>query len=101
MDRITSGTLAVISAALRADPIVTPDHARAVMALASGEAESVGAETDKVLTRSVVAELLGVSPRCVTEYARRGIIRPIRLGAAGARAVGYSAASVRAALAKR
>ena len=59
------------------------------------------AEDDRPVSRSEAARLLGVCPQTVCLYARRGIVRPIRLGAVGARASGYSLRSIREAIAKR
>lgn len=58
-------------------------------------------EEDRPISRKEAARLLGVCPQTVCLYARRGILRPIRFGATGARASGYSLRSVREAIANR
>lgn len=68
---------------------------------ASGEAWARSEPLDRVISPKAAAEILGVSRRSLQMYARRGIIRPVRLGAQGARAVGYSESSLRAALERR
>lgn len=99
----TTGTKVIIAEAMKADPTVSQDIREAVVRLIDGKGNAgLTDETpmDKVLTRSEVAKIMGVKPHCVTVYARNGIIRPIRLGPSGFRAIGYSAQSVREAMAR-
>lgn len=101
---MTSATKAIIDAAVRADPTVSREQARAAMSALNGEGAAVYANAepmDRALSRSTVAELLGVSKRTVTIYAKRGVIRACRFGRDGRRAAGYSEQSVREALARR
>lgn len=51
-------------------------------------------DMDRVLCRAAVAERLGVTPRWVSELARRGELK--RIQGTGDRCYGYSARSVRA-----
>lgn len=52
--------------------------------------------TDRVVNRKQAAEILNIKPHTVSDYCRRGWIRPIRLGKKGKLAVGYSLESIRA-----
>ena len=92
-----------VAALLRLDPSITPETVKAGIAVLDGKATNAldAAPLDRVLSRAEVARLLGVTPRSVTSYARRGLIRPCRFGLGGKRSVGFSADSVRAAMAGR
>lgn len=97
----TSGTRDIIGAAMKADPTVTEDVRKDVLRLLDGKANTGLTDTrpiDRALTRNEVARIMGVKPRTVTYYARRGIIRPICNGEKGTRASGYSEKSVREAM---
>ena len=52
-------------------------------------------EKIELLTKSEAAEILGVKPHTVSDYARKGLIKAFRFGAKGKLASGYSAESVR------
>lgn len=98
----TSGTRDIIGAAMKADPTVTQEVREEVLHLLDGKANAGLIDhrpMDRALTRDEVCKLMGVRPRTVTYYARRGLIRPLRYGAKGVRAMGYSEQSVRAAMA--
>ena len=94
-----AATRAAICALLITDPSITAER-RNMIELAldgrDGGGESAPELNDRVLKRSEVAKMLNVTCRTVTHYAKRGLIRPLRFGADGARAVGYSERSVRA-----
>lgn len=97
----TSGTRDIISAAMKADPTVTNEVRKDVLRLLDGKANAGLTDTrpmDRALTRDEVARLMRVKPRTVTYYARRGLIRPLRYGEKGLRAMGYSEKSVREAM---
>lgn len=97
-------TVDAVTALLRCDPTITPEQSRAALDALEGKTSATYTDPtpiDRTLSRATVAEILGVSTRTVTLYAKRGIIRPCRFGADGKRAVGYSEKSVRDALAKR
>ena len=88
-------------AILRADPSMTNETIRAGLSALRGETAAgiaVDVPTDRALTREQVAEILGVKPHTVSDYARKGIIKAFRFGAKGRKAKGYSAESVRALL---
>ena len=53
---------------------------------------------DRAVTRKEAAQMLGVCPQTISLYVNRGIIKPIRLGEARARASGYSLRSIKKAL---
>ena len=91
-------TKTAIRAIAQADPSVTKEQLDAALdALAGNTAAGLVAPipTDRVVTRRQAAEILGVKPHTVSDYCRRGWIRPIRLGAKGKLAVGYSLQSIR------
>lgn len=95
-------TKTALVAMMGVDPSISKPQADAALAILSGESAAglTNPEPiDRALSREAVAQLLGVSKRTVTQYARCGVIRPLRFGAGGKRAVGYSEMSVRAALA--
>ena len=91
-----------IEAIAASDPTI--DRARLVEGLQVivGELEAVkDIGEDRAISRIEAAKLLGVHPNTVGLYARRGIIRPIRLGAKRLRSIGYSLQSIREAIARR
>lgn len=90
-------TRAAICALIVVDPSITPTHRQAIENVLDGrgiERREDTAKADNVLKRSEVARMLKCTVRTVTQYAKRGLIRPIRLGRSGVRACGYSAESV-------
>ena len=92
-------TRTAVAAILRTDPSITREQAKAAMDALEGRTSAglaVDAPTDRALTRRQAAEILGVTPRTVTIYARDGLIKAFRFGAKGKLANGYSAESVRA-----
>ena len=101
---MTDSTIAAIVGVARADATATRlevDALRNFLRGAIGEAWTKQEPLDRVIPPKAAAEILGVSRRSLQMYARRGIIHPVRLGAQGARAVGYSESSLRAALERR
>lgn len=92
-------TKTAVRAICSTDPSVTKAQIDAALdALAGNTAAgiSVATLTDRVVNRRQAAEILGVRLHTVSDYCRRGWIRPIRLGAKGKLAVGYSLESIRA-----
>jgi len=90
-----------IKAICAADPTLSAGMVDAAITALQGKDVTVyvdPAPMDRAIPRKVAAQILGVTPRCVSLYARRGLIRPIRMGAAGSRSVGYSEQSIRAVL---
>lgn len=92
-------TKTAVEAILRGDPSLSGSVIDAALAVldgktAAGVALDMG-ELDRSLSRQQVAEILHCTPHTVTDYARKGLIRPFRFGARGTRAAGYSAQSVR------
>ena len=96
-------TLSAVGAVLRTDPSISGEEVKAILAILRRPVrEQPQAEPeDRVMSRAEVAKLLHCTPRTVSIYAARGVIRPLRLGVGGRRASGYSARSVEAALAAR
>lgn len=91
-------TKTAIRAIAQADPSVTKAQIDAALdALAGSTAAGLVAPVpiDRVVNRRQAAEILGVKAHTVSDYCRRGWIRPIRLGAKGKLAVGYSLQSIR------
>ncbi len=91
-------TRTIITPALRGDPTVTPEQMRAAFDALGGKSVISfinPAPIDRVIPRSVAAQLLGVTERTVTAYAKRGKIRAVKNGAGGKRATGYSETSIR------
>ncbi len=92
-------TKTAIRAIAQADPSITgPQIDAALDALAGHTAAglAVAVPTDRVVNRRQAAEILNIKPHTVSDYCKRGWIRPIRLGAKGKLAVGYSLESIRA-----
>ena len=90
-----------VKAICAADPTLSAAMVDAALSALQGKDITVYVDTapmDRAIPRKVAAQILGVTPRCVSLYAKRGLIRPIRMGVAGSRAVGYSEASIRAAI---
>ena len=85
-----------------ADPSIDRARLRDALRVLAGEVDVVGVADvdDKVVSRKEAARMLGVCPQTVSLYVKRGLIRPLRLGAAGARATGYSVRSIKETLAK-
>ena len=94
-------TKTAVTAILRADPSITKAQSQAALDALEGRTAAglaVDAPTDRALTRRQAAEILGVKPHTVSDYARKGLIKAFRFGAQGKLASGYSAESVRALL---
>ena len=94
-------TRKAVEAILAADPSITRGQAKAALDALTGRTAAglaVDAPTDRSLTRRQAAEILGVKPHTVSDYARKGLIKAFRFGEKGKLASGYSAESVRALL---
>lgn len=103
-DEMRDATISVMIAAAQADETLTSDDVRNLKLYLTGRTGEAwrGNETmDQVVPCKAAAEILHVSPRTLQLYARRGFIHPVRLGAAGARAIGYTRSSLQEAMAKR
>lgn len=91
-------TRTAVLAILRTDPSITKEQANAALDALEGRTAAgvaVDAPTDRALTRRQAAEILGVKPHTVSDYARKGLIKAFRFGAKRKLASGYSAESVR------
>ena len=95
-------TIRAVETVCAMDPSIDRARLRDALRVLAGELGVSGVleVDDKAVTRKEAARMLGVCPQTVSLYARRGVIRPIRLGEAGERATGYSFKSIKAALAK-
>ncbi len=102
---MTDQTKAILATVIDGDKSVSADERAAVFDILEGRSRATaadGKDRDWVMTRAEVAERFKCSPKSVSRYAQRGIIRPIRLGAKGRRAsIGYSGKSVMAAIEER
>lgn len=90
-----------VKAICAADPSINAAQINAAIAELSGEGvrEMQGEPPPRAYTRAQVAALLGVNPKAVTSYAKRGLLTPIYSGANGKRAQAYAGESVHALLA--
>lgn len=89
-----------VRAICAADPSINPAQVRAAIADLDGEGihEVLGEPPPRAYSRAQVAALLGVNPKAVTNYAKRGLLTPIYSGAGGCRAQAYTGESVHALL---
>ena len=98
-----SETRQMIGLILKNDSTVTQETKTEILLFLDGK-KTAGlvnnSPMDRALSRREVASILGVTPRTVTAYANRGLIRALCHGANSERATGYSEQSVRAMLAK-
>ena len=88
----------LLNTVLRNDPSITQEQRREVVRVLEGKSAAAFSSAEpiyRVLPRKVVAELLSVSPRTVTAYAKRGLLMAVRNGVRGARSVGFTEKSVR------
>jgi len=90
-----------IKAIAATDTTINPAQLKAALAELDGEGirEMQGVPPPRAYSRAQVATLLGVNPKAVTLYAKRGLLTPIYSGANGKRAQAYSGESVHALLA--
>ena len=93
-------TKEAVRAICATDPSITAVQIKAALAELDGEGvrEVTGTPPPRAYTGAQVAALLGVSRKCVTNYAKRGLLVPIYSGAQSKRAVRYTGASVAALL---
>ena len=95
-------TIRAVETVCAMDPSIDRARLRDALRVMAGDLGVVGVDEvdDKAVSRKEAARMLGVCPQTVSLYVQRGFIRPIRLGAARARATGYSVKSIKEALAK-
>lgn len=93
-----SSTKTAVTAILQADPSLKEATIATALSVLEDNppAQMTVAETDRVLSRKEVAEILQCSPHTVSTYGRRGLIRRILGGVGAERATGYSERSVMA-----
>ena len=94
-------TAKAIESVCMLDPSIDRARLREGLRVIAGEISAAvpGCADDRAISRAEAAQILGCSLAAVSQYARRGKIRAVRLGATGARALGYSRQSVMALLA--
>lgn len=93
-------TKEAVRAICATDPSITAVQVKAALAELDGEGvrEMTGEPPPRSYSGEQVAKLLGVSRKCITNYARRGLLVPIYSGKQGKRATRYTGASVAALL---
>lgn len=93
-------TKEAVRAICATDPSITADQLKAALIELDGEGVRAvtGTPPPRSYSGAQVAALLGVSRKCVTNYARRGLLVPIYSGAQSKRATRYTGASVAALL---
>ena len=94
-------TIEAIVGVIKTDATVDADEIDAIRLHLEGKTVETLARREplgRVIPHKTAAELLSVSPRTLQLYARRGILKPVCLGKAGARSIGYTEQSVRDAL---
>lgn len=89
-----------VKAICAADPSINAAQVKAALAELDGEGirEMQGEPPPRAYSRAQVAALVGVNPKAVTNYAKRGLLTPIYSGARGKRAQAFTGASVQALL---
>lgn len=89
-------TREAIRAICATDPSISAAQINAALAELDGEGirEVTGTPPPRSYSGEQVAALLGVSRKCVTNYARRGLLVPIYSGEQSKRATRYTGASV-------
>ena len=89
-------TKEAVRAICAADPTINAVQIKAALAELDGEGvrEVTGTPPPRSYSGEQVAALLGVSRKCVTNYARRGLLVAIYSGAQSKRATRYTGASV-------
>ena len=89
-------TKEAVRAICATDPSITAVQVKAALAELDGEGirEVTGTPPPRSYSGEQVAALLGVSRKCVTNYARRGLLVPIYSGEQSKRATRYTGASV-------
>lgn len=89
-----------VKAICAADPSVNAAQIKAALAELDGEGirEMQGEPPLRAYSRKQVAALLGVNPKAVSNYARRGLLTPIYSGARCKRAQAFTGESVQALL---
>lgn len=91
-------TKEAVRAVLALDPSITAVQVKAALAELDGEGvrEVTGETPPRSYSPEQVSQLLGVSRKLVSQYARRGLLVPIYTGKQGKRARRYTGASVAA-----
>lgn len=91
-------TKEAVRAVCATDPSITAAQINAALAELDGEGirEVTGTPPPRSYSGEQVAALLGVTRKCVTHYARRGLLVPIYSGAQSKRATRYTGESVAA-----
>jgi len=89
-------TKEAVRAICATDPSITAVQIKAALAELDGEGvrEMQGEPPPRSYSGNQVAELLGVSRKCITNYAKRGLLCPIYSGKEAKRATRYTGTSV-------
>lgn len=87
-----------VRAICAADPSLSTAQVNAAILELDGKGNALPINTsvaDRVLSRKQTADLLHVSLSTLSQYAKRGLLKSVRLGSKGIRANGYTESSVR------
>lgn len=94
---MTEQTRAILAPVLDGDKSISAGERAAVFDILEGRGratEADGKKRDYPMTRAEVAEKMKCSPKSVSRYVQRGLLKRICLGAKGRRATFYSGLSV-------
>ena len=93
-------TRSAIKAICHTDPSITESQRETAMAALEGKTEKESNDRPfiRAYARGEVAAFLGVTPKTVTGYAKRGLLIPLYTGAGAKRARSYTGESVMALL---
>ena len=96
---MTEQTRCVVLAALNGDSSVTPELARAAIAVLEGSSVpgAASAPQDRVISRKEAAQLLGRTTRTVDALGKSGVLRRVKMGSRK-RSFGILASSLVAAM---
>ena len=91
-----SSTKTAIGAILATDPTITTEQRKKILSALDRDGETDA--TPRGYRPREVARMLGVTPRTVRQYAKRGLLTPLYVGGAKERCSLYSSTSVKALL---
>lgn len=92
---MTQTTKTIVQAALASDGTIPAEVASAALrVLAENKADAAPGDVGQVLRASEVAKRLAVTTRTVRDFARRGLLRPVK--GSGQKRLGFLAEDVRA-----
>lgn len=90
---MTQATKTAVLAIIRADATISDEERARIEAALQGD--GAAAKIPAVVSRREAAKLIGRTPHLLDYYARRGLLKRVRLGGSS-RALGFSVESLRA-----